>query len=325
VRLKNGGRPVQREQVSGSSVQGLRALIVDDNETNRLIVQEQLGNWGMKATSAGDGVRALDMLRSSSSRGMPFDLAILDQMMPVMDGIELARIIKSDPHISDVKLLMLTGHYGEIEQAGDTDIFARLTKPVRQSQLYNAILETCRINIAKPSAAPHLSHSQSLPQKPRIQGEVLLAEDNEINQKLAGTMLRNFGLNVDVVDNGMKVLNALELKSYDLILMDCQMPEMDGYDATRTIRSKEALLAAGADKPHIPIIALTAHAMEGDRDLCLAAGMDDYLSKPFSSKGLFEVIERWLPQTETGEMTPFSGANGEISIENPPAGVTGAA
>jgi len=304
VRLKNGARPAQGEQIPVSGLRGLRVLIVDDNETNRLVLQEQVEHWGMVAMSAGDGVRALEMLRSSSSRGAPFDLAILDQMMPGLDGIELARTIRSDPLISQVKLLMLTGHYGTIDQSGEAGNLVRLTKPVRQSQLYNALLETCGIKTAQSERAPHLSDFRSLRQEPRMQGEVLLAEDNEINQKLAGTMLRNLGLNVDVVANGMEAFNAFGLKSYDLILMDCQMPEMDGYDATRTIRKKEALLAAGADKAHIPIIALTAHAMEGDRDLCLAAGMDDYLSKPFSSKQLSELIERWLPSRETGETEP---------------------
>ncbi|HYA40133.1 MAG TPA: response regulator, partial [Syntrophobacteraceae bacterium] len=302
VRLKHGARPALSAQVPESNLGGLRVLIVDDNATNRRILQELAGNWGMVAMSAGDGVSALEMLRSSSSSGAPFDLAILDEAMPEMDGIELARTIKSDPLISEVKLLLLAGYYGEIDRSRETGILVRLSKPVRQSLLYNAILEACRIEIAQPERASHLSHSQTLRQKPRMKGEILLAEDNEINQKLAGTMLRNLGLNVDVVPNGIEAFNALGLKSYDLILMDCQMPEMDGYDAARTIRKKEALLAAGADKPHIPIIALTAHAMEGDRDLCLAAGMDDYLSKPFSSKELSKLIERWLPPKQTGEM-----------------------
>jgi PAS domain S-box-containing protein len=304
VRLGHGAYVIPKERLPAGTLRGLRVLIVDDNETNRLILKDQAEMWGMTPVCAEDGARALEMLRASSSRGTPFDLAILDQMMPGMDGVELAGVIKSDPTISDVKLMMLTGHYGKIEQSGETGISVRLTKPVRQSQLYNALLETCRTGIERTMAAQHLAGSPLRGGKPRIQGEVLLAEDNEINQKLAKTMLRTLGLNVDVVANGMEAFNAFGLKPYDLILMDCQMPEMDGYDATRTIRNKEASLASGADKPHIPIIALTAHAMEGDRDLCLAAGMDDYLSKPFSSKELFELLERWLPPRKSGEMEP---------------------
>src|SRR5208337_1388420 len=155
------------------------------------------------------------------------------------------------------------------------------------------------------------------------QGTVLLAEDNEINQKVAKTMLLTLGLDVDVVANGREAINALDLKSYDLILMDCQMPEVDGYEASRMIRSKEAALATGADKPHIPIIALTAHAMEGDRELCLAAGMDDYLSKPFNSKGLSELIERWLPGRKTGETECLSEVNAVLTLAGLSKSATG--
>jgi PAS domain S-box-containing protein len=305
VRLRDGTRPVPSEQVSVNGLRGLHVLIVDDNETNRLILQEQMKNWGVEATSVGDGLRALEMLRSSSSRGTPFDLAILDQMMPVMDGIELARIIKSDPLISEVKLLMLTSRYDEIDEARETGILTQVTKPVSQSKLYNALLDACTTKVEQPATGSPLPDSQSRLQKPHFQGAVLLAEDNEINQKVAKVMLQGLGLNVDVVANGLEALNALETKSYDLILMDCQMPEVDGYEAAKRIRSKEALSVANEDKAHIPIIALTALAMEGDRDLCLAAGMDDYLTKPFNSKGLSQLIERWLRPKETGEIGTF--------------------
>jgi PAS domain S-box-containing protein len=303
VRLRNGTRPVPSEQVPVDGLRGLRVLIVDDNETNRLILLEQVKNWGIEAMSAGNGVRALEMLRSSSSRGTPFDLAILDQMMPEMDGIELTRTIQSDPLISEVKLLMLTGHYGEKEKVRETGILAHLTKPVSQSKLYNALLNACTTDVAQPATVSPPPHSQPERHKPHFQGAVLLAEDNEINQKVAKAMLQGLGLDVDVVANGFEALDAVEMKPYDLILMDCQMPELDGYETTKRIRSKEAMSSAGEDKTHIPIIALTAHAMGGDRDLCLAAGMDDYLSKPFSPKGLSELIERWLPPQQPGKMT----------------------
>jgi CheY-like chemotaxis protein/HPt (histidine-containing phosphotransfer) domain-containing protein len=234
------------------------------------------------------------MLRISRFEGKPFHIALLDLMMPEMDGLELAQAVRSDPLISDVKLVMLTsvGTYGDIERARQIGVTGYLTKPVRQSQLYNALVAAFR-TACLDSTAPLLPDA-SREKKPRFHGDVLLAEDNAINRKVASTMLNRLGLQVDVAINGVEALKALELKPYDLILMDCQMPEMDGYEATRTIRDKEAACTSGADKPRLPIVALTAHAMEGDREVCLAAGMDDYLSKPFNREQLAETLGRWL-------------------------------
>ncbi|MGA2404115.1 MAG: response regulator [Syntrophobacteraceae bacterium] len=310
VRLKNSEASAPSHEAQSASLQGLRVLIADDNETNRRILKEQAGSWGMLASSAEDGPRALEILRKAGSRGAPFDVAVIDMMMPEMDGLELAGRIKSDPFIADVKLIMLTsiggnGNAGEVRKAG---ILACLTKPVRQSQLYNALLATC-------TKETQLHSSVSRPAgKTQFEGVVLLAEDNSVNQKVAQSMLQGLGLDVDVVFNGQLALDMLEQKAYSLILMDCQMPGVDGYEASRRIRQREAFNGGS----RIPIVALTAYAMEGDRDLCLSAGMDDYLSKPFNSKQLAAVLDRWLGHAKSSVIeadTPEKPATGDPSCE----------
>jgi PAS domain S-box-containing protein len=283
-----------------ADLQGFKVLIVEDNETYRRVLQVQTEAWGMLASSAPDGPGALEMLRKARALNAPFDIAVIDLVMPEMDGLELVDRIKSEPVIADVELIVLTpiGSYGR------TGIPASITKPVRRSQFYNALLA---------ASAKETRTYGSIPQpdeKARFEGTVLLAEDNSINQIVAQSMLQALGLGVDVVSNGRLTLDALEQKRYSLILMDCQMPEMDGYEASRKIRQREAN-SGGA---RIPIIALTAHAMEGDREQCLSAGMDDYLSKPFNSKQLAAALGRWLGRskpsiTESGACEKQAGDN----------------
>ncbi len=292
VLLENWATSASSPEAQSTSLKGLRLLIVDDSETNRRILHEQTASWGMLVSSADDGPGALETLRQARSRGEPFDVAVLDMMMPGMDGFDLAGRIKSDQFIAAVKLIMLTsiGEWrGNSEELRKTGILACLTKPVRQSQLYKALLNTC----TKQTELPCDSLQRAC--KMQFEGVVLLAEDNAINQKVAKLMLQRLGLSVDLVSNGQMVLDALEQKSYGLILMDCQMPGMDGYEASQMIRRREAL----GGGPRIPIVALTAHAMEGDRELCFSAGMDDYLSKPFNSKQLAAVLDRWLGHSKS--------------------------
>ena len=277
-----------------TSLQDLHVLIVDDNDTNRLILLQQVKSLEMYGETADNGALALEMLRNARSRGDPFDIAILDLMMPGMNGFDLARSIKSDPLIAGVKLVMLTsvGEFGDIEQARKAGILAFLTKPVRRSQLYDSLVAACALRPAEirlPASPSSNGHEDSAPLPG---GNVLLAEDNEVNQDVAKAMLAAMGFSVDVVSTGREALDALERKSYSLVLMDCQMPEMDGYEAARRIREKEALAGKGACR--LPIVAITAHAMEGDREFCLDAGMDDYLSKPFNLRQLEAVMHRWL-------------------------------
>jgi CheY-like chemotaxis protein len=278
----------------------LRVLAVDGNDTNRRILSHQLGAWRIKAGSAASGQEALGKLRTAAEAGQPYHLALLDVQMPEMNGLTLARAIKDDPALAGTRLIVLTC-FGktfspaELKAAG---IEAYLVKPVKQSRLFDCMTDamdrvSVQINppktaVASASNAVPLEASQKL-EKVRI----LLAEDNIVNQKVALAHLRKLGHMAQAVANGLEVLRALEQISYGIILMDCQMPEMDGYEATRAIRNREQALDGPCPwKSPVYIIALTASAMEGDSEKCLAVGMDDYLSKPVRPSELQAALER---------------------------------
>jgi PAS domain S-box-containing protein len=279
------------------SLDQLRVLIVDDNATNRNILCEQSKSWGMVPTEAESGQQALKLLTAAAAEGVAYDLAILDLMMPEMDGFDVARAIKATPDIADVPLVLLTsfGERRHSEVAQEAGIAAYLTKPVRQAQLFDS-LTTVMSNALAPATAnePVLPWSKrerrSTLQNGRTMSNklILLAEDNIVNQKVAARQLEKLGYRADAVANGCQALEALARIPYDLVLMDCQMPEMDGYEATAQIRSRE-----GVGK-HTPIVAMTAHALAGDRAKCLAAGMDDYISKPVKTAELERVVQRFL-------------------------------
>ena len=270
---------------TGRALLGVRALIVDDNATNREILGHQLAAAGVTHDEAETGARAIEKLRTAASRGSPFDIAIADDDMPGMDGIELARAIRSDSLLSAMPLIMLSS-MGRDERAAHEAGFAYgLTRPVRQSHLYDCLVSTMA---GKASAA---SARQAEPTARKLDAAVLLVEDNPVNQELALRMLEILGCRVKVANNGRKALEALDSNHFDLALMDCQMPEMDGFEATAEIRRRETMRANG----RIPIVALTAGAVEGDREKCLAAGMDDYVTKPFSFGELERALTRWLP------------------------------
>ena len=281
----------------------LRVLIVDDNATNRKILSHQLGSWGMIHQEAESGFHALELLRSAAAEGVPYDLAVMDLMMPGMDGFELARIIKSDSSIAGMHLVMLTsfGERGHEATARDAGVAAYLTKPVRQSQLFD-----CLANVISPATVtPERDVTSSKLVTKHMLKElemssnklILLAEDNIVNQKVAVRQLQKLGYRADAVANGSEAIEALSRISYDLILMDCQMPEMDGYEATAEIRRQEG------ETRHIPIVAMTAHALTGDREKCIAAGMDEYITKPVQLEELSRVLELFLrsPSTDPGE------------------------
>ncbi|PYS97301.1 MAG: hypothetical protein DMF65_11970 [Acidobacteria bacterium] len=280
------------------SLENLRALIVDDNATNRKILSHQLSSWGMVHEEAESGARALVMLREASARGAAYDLAVLDLMMPGMDGFELTRAIKSDPDVAGVPLVLLTsfGQRGDSATARESGVAAYLTKPVRQSQLFDC-LTTVVGQAARASepygagahAQPALLTRHSLKETNVISNKlILLAEDNVINQKVAARQLQKLGYRSDAVANGREALEALSRIPYDLVLMDCQMPEMDGYEATAEIRRREG------EARHTPVVAMTANALEGDREKCIAAGMDDYISKPVRPEELARVLDTLL-------------------------------
>jgi CheY-like chemotaxis protein len=266
-------------------LRGVRVLIVEDNPTNRAILATQVYAWGSRVAAVEDGFKALHALRAAAQCGEAYDLVIIDMKMPGMNGIELARAIKADPAIATVQLIMLSSlaSQGEIADGREAGIAGYLGKPVRQAELRRAVSEV--LGVRKTPVAP----DQPVPQSRSLDVRVLLAEDNVVNQTLAVAMLKGFGCEIELGKNGLEAVNAFESGSFDLVLMDCHMPEMDGFAATAAIREMEQ--ARGARRT--PIIALTANAMEGDRERCLAAGMDDYLSKPFKHSQLQEAVARW--------------------------------
>ena len=292
VKLEKQSRTSSDTETFRSTIEiaGSRALIVDDNATNREILHYQLLAWKIQNASTSGGAEALTLLREAVSAGAPYNLVILDMQMPVMDGVMLARAIKADPALAHTKLIMLSSMSEQLEQdeLRAVGINACLVKPAKQSCLFNCIADALGAKraptsgniVAETSAAPAGSH------KVRI----LLAEDNTINQDVALGQLDRLGYTADVVANGREALDAVNSKPYDIVLMDCMMPEMDGYEATKKIRALERQNVNS--RPRVHIVAMTANAMLGDRDKCMAAGMDDYVSKPVQLADLRRAIEK---------------------------------
>jgi signal transduction histidine kinase/CheY-like chemotaxis protein len=267
-------------------LESLRVLVVDDNATNRRILQEILGHWRMRPTLVDGGRAALAVLQQAITEDDPFSLLLIDFHMPEMNGLELAEEIARDNVLSGAKIIVLSeaGARGEVERWRGTGLSAFLTKPVKQSDLLDTILTTMnKGEVAEEEAV----EPPNRPEQDTRPLHILLAEDHVVNQKLVLAMLENRGHTVVVAKDGQEALKALDAETFDLVLMDVQMPEMDGFEATAAIRFVEKM-----GHEHVPIVAMTAHAMTGDRERCLAAGMDDYLSKPISAKALFEVINR---------------------------------
>jgi two-component system sensor histidine kinase/response regulator len=276
-------------------VRGLPVLVVDDNATNRRILQQMLTNWGMRPTVAEGGRAALDALERARHAGEPFALVLLDAMMPEMDGFDLAGWIKQHPGPAGATLMMLSSadRREDAARCRDLGLAAYLTKPIRQSTLLDAILVALN-----PPAAPAAAPAPPAPPEPcgadrRLR--ILLADDNPVNQKLAVSLLGRRGHTVVVAGNGREALAAAAAQPFDFILMDVQMPEMDGFEATAALREREK-----ASGTHTPIIAMTAHAMKGDRERCLAAGMDGYVSKPVRAEELYAAIGDLAPAAGTG-------------------------
>jgi CheY-like chemotaxis protein len=282
------------------NLENVRVLTVDDNATNRQILKHQFESWGTVHTEASSGVEALELLRAAAERNEPFKLAVLDLMMPGMNGFELARRIKADPAIAGVELVILTsfGERGDSTTAQEIGIAAYLTKPVRQAHLFNCLTKVVGASASQVVAEEVLSapSPQSVAKEPLAQvmssKRLLLAEDNIVNQKVALRQLQKLGYRADAVANGREAVEALGRIPYDLVLMDCQMPEMDGYEATAAIRRREGTTR------HTWIVAMTANALEGDRAKCLAAGMDDYVSKPVKVEDLSAVLTSLLVEPE---------------------------
>jgi PAS domain S-box-containing protein len=289
---------------------GVRALIVDDNQTNRKVLTHQALAWGMIPSQAEDGDEGLRMLRAAVKESKPFHIAILDFMMPNMDGLELARTVKASPEIAGVKLVLLTSflHRGHTDAARQAGIAATLAKPVRQSYLYDSLVSALLPSAGEPPETPAAEALAPAATVATASKMLLVAEDNPVNQKVITRQLSKLGYRADVVGNGVEVLEAMKRIPYSLILMDCQMPEMDGFAAAAEIRRREG------SRHRTPIIALTASALPGDREQCLAAGMDDYVSKPVKAEELQEVINRWLHAQEA-EQTAASPPLQSVDLE----------
>jgi CheY-like chemotaxis protein len=262
------------------SLRDRRVLGVDDNGTNRNILKQQLGNIGMNVACVASGVEAIQELTLAARHGRPYDLAILDLHMPVMNGLMLAREIRGTPEICPVPLMMLTSDRDREEAAAarELDVKIFLVKPVKQASLIRAVGEMF--------GAAAQTRRDTRVDRPRFQGRVLVVEDNPTNQKVIVLRLEKLGLNVELARNGAEAVQAAWKASFDVILMDCQMPVMDGFEATARIRKMEGR--------RVPIIALTANAMDGERERCLEAGMDDYLSKPVRTEELTKKLQHWL-------------------------------
>jgi PAS domain S-box-containing protein len=282
----------------------LRVLVVDDNATNRQILRHQVLAWKMQRGSAAGGNEALKIMRAAVAAKEPYDIALLDMQMPEMDGLMLARAIKDDPSLAPTRLIILTslGYRLTKEELLAAGIDAYLVKPIKQSRLYDTLVTVvggakAEKTLTETAQAPQ-QNTESEPSLPLL--HVLVADDNQVNQKVASCQLKKLGCAVDVVANGLEVLRALPRMKYDLVFMDCQMPEMDGYEATRAIRKYEQNLETRCqwDAP-VHIIAMTANAMQGDREKCLAVGMDDYVSKPMRLAELQAALDRWRPVVQT--------------------------
>lgn len=266
--------------------ENLKVLVVDDNKTNRFILSEMLSNWHMRPTAVESGKEALQALEKARAAGETFSLVMLDAQMPEMDGFSLAEKIRDNPALAGATVMMLSssGQTGDAARDRELGIAANLTKPVRQSELYNAILRLVGVPSAENIGRD--THEKDALADTGTRYHVLLAEDNVINQRLAARLLEKQGHRVVIANNGREAVLAYQTQRFDVVMMDVQMPELNGYEATAAIRELER--ESGA---HTPIIAMTAHAMKGDRERCLQAGMDGYVSKPINTAELFAVIE----------------------------------
>jgi signal transduction histidine kinase/CheY-like chemotaxis protein len=290
VRLQVDPAPAPLVLPRSQDLRGLSVLIVDDNATNRRIFEETTRNWGMHPVMVESGPDALEALRDPSAAPSPFRLVLLDYQMPSMDGLQLAEKIRKEALAPDVPFLLLTsvGYPCDSETCRRLGIVQRLTKPVSPLELLEAVLRALAPSTTASQTAPARSAPGVLPGG---SVSILLAEDNPVNQRLAARLLEKMGHRVTLAGNGREAVEAWERESFAAILMDVQMPEMDGYRATGVIRAREQELALR----RTPIIGVTAHAMKGDREKCLAAGMDEYVSKPIKSAELREVLERLVP------------------------------
>jgi CheY-like chemotaxis protein len=290
-------------------LQNLPVLVVDDNATNRRILEEMITNWRMRPVAAANGAAALKAMKRARTEGNPFQVVLLDGHMPKMDGFEVAARVKKDPHLRHATVILLTsaGRREDVSRAKTLGAAAALTKPVKQSELWDAIVTALHVP-GRAKKRPSMTRERALGAKRRLR--ILVAEDNPVNQQLALHLLERRGHSAIVAENGREALAAIEKNTFDLVLMDVQMPEMGGLEATRAIREKEK-----STGKHLPIVAMTAHAMQGDRERCLEAGMDGYLAKPLDPKIFLQVVEGTALPGGTSETEP-SALKSEQTVNN---------
>jgi PAS domain S-box-containing protein len=344
ARMIRQPEPAAPVPASWSVLRHRRVLIVSAHATNRAMLEQQVLWQGMVPETVADGARAIEQLRAAVAAGKPFDLAMLDRQLPGMDGWTLARRIKDEPAIRSVRLVLLTsaGQRGDAQAAQAAGFNAYLVKPVRHTRLYDCL----SLIVEGPPPSPDAARAASTPlvtrhtvseAQARRCARVLVAEDNVVNQKVAVKMLERLGCRVDIAANGREAVEAVTRVPYTLVFMDCQMPEMDGFEATRLIREREAATggcpedaglngAAPSSAPRrVPIIAMTANAMQGDREACLAAGMDDYVPKPVRRDDLAAVLARWQAgraDSSGARPVPPSEESGEGAAAVDPAVLT---
>jgi CheY-like chemotaxis protein len=288
------------EPVPVSALAGLRVLIVDDNEVNRRVVHEQISSLGMRNGSYASGQDALDAIRTAKRGGDPYRIVIADYHMPGIDGATMASEIKSDPEISDTVIVMLTsvGHWREMRHLEGASVDACLIKPTRQSQLKNTLISVWSKGPKVPASADEIpvpaGGARNGPGNMTLNGRfadlpirALIAEDNTVNQRVISRMLEKLGIRADVAANGREAVEMVKMLPYNLVFMDCQMPEMNGYDATAEIRRNEC------EGRHATIVAMTAQVTVESRNLCLTSGMDDFLSKPVVAEELIKTLTKW--------------------------------
>ncbi|CAN2040489.1 two-component system, sensor histidine kinase and response regulator [Candidatus Magnetomoraceae bacterium gMMP-15] len=279
----------------------LRVLVVDSNRNNRFILSEYLMSWGSWPVEASSGKDALDVLNSSLFSNEAFDLILIDNQVVGIDGFELAKQIRNIKSLKKVPIIFLTsmGTMGDGKKCRDIGIEGYLTKPVRRNYLQKAIESVLNLVKDDEQKSPHLVTKYTIAEEARINEQLLLVEDYPTNQQVAMWHLKNAGYSVDLAENGQQAVLAYGRKQYDIILMDVQMPVMDGFNATRSIRQLEIKLnegdqAVASDLKRVPIIAMTANAMKGDKEKCLAAGMDDYITKPLKGDELLAIVKKWI-------------------------------
>jgi CheY-like chemotaxis protein len=276
----------------------LNILIVDDNATNRCIVQHYLSNEGLRHESVASAEEALQTVRAGVGRLHAFDVILLDYQMPGTDGIGFLRALQADPAVASIPCIVLSSLGERVQEANLPQIAAWLTKPIRKAQLLQVI---AGVMDRKPRAQPALA--KAVPPNRYTRSRVLLVEDNPVNQLVASRLLKTLGIEPQIAENGKKAVHMIQQHTFDLVLMDCQMPEMDGYEATQAVRVWEKSVPATGSKRRLPVVALTANALVGDRERCAAAGMDGYLSKPITRDALSTLVRQWL--------TPDSPALGQ--------------